>query len=125
MRTNFLLLSIVGCVIATMVFAPAAFCNVKNTGNLEVQVTFFKKDGTNNSHVIYPDEEISLPSDVVQVRIDDLSDNRGDEDIEIRIRLPDGRQAMLQDYGSVFNIPQQASTSPFYANSGRIQSELQ
>lgn len=108
-----LVIAVSAVVVGLGLFASQAYCHISNDGNIETRVVITTQDGQTTSHSLFPEEEVPLPEDAVRVKVDNPNLNFGDEDVFIRITLPDGREGRIDENGGTFTIPSPDSDTPF------------
>ena len=83
----------------------AAYCQIRNDGNVETLVVITTRDGHTLSSSLFPGETAPLPADAATVRVDNPAFDRGNEEIDVRIVLPGGLEGRIHENGGTYPIP--------------------
>jgi hypothetical protein len=86
------------------VVQPWGYCEVINYGNTKIRVVIKTEDGRSVSRDLFPEQEIPLPEDAVEVKVDSFEVQRGDAEVYVIVTTTDGATKEIHNYGGVCRL---------------------
>lgn len=79
-----------------------------NNSNVEILVTLIKRSGRTVKQRIMPGQTANIPEDTIEVKLGSLNSHRGNEEVNLLVVMPDGKQHMIRSSRTSISISPEA-----------------